>query len=335
MSEQLYPWLEQSYRSIISSLNSGRLPHALLIEGGAGLGKLGLAKLLAGRLLCERSEPEVVLPCGTCKQCLLFDANSHLDFRLVEPEDAGKAIKVDHVRALVDFVMQSSSQGGYKVAIIAPAEAMNINSANAILKTLEEPTPNTMIILVTHEPGRIMPTIRSRCQSVVIPKPSASDSMAWLAATSSNSQAQLETMLAMANGSPLLALSYIEESADELLQAALEQLAAVLKRQQTVSEIAEIWSDEHAATRLTWLCLWAQDLVMRAMFGQGRYPLPESAEKMFDYVVEKSERQQLFDLVTVSTEQRALFMGVSNPNKTLLFEFILSQWLALIMKKRA
>ena len=164
------PWHRDITEGIASLDQQKQLPHAIMLSGGKGLGAGQLAEDLAALILCMR--PVDHRACGECKACHLFAAGSHNDFVRLCPEEEGKLIKVDAVREMVEFITESSMRGGHKVAIINPVESMNINGANALLKTLEEPTPRTLIILVTHQPGAILATIRSRCQAIPVAVPS-------------------------------------------------------------------------------------------------------------------------------------------------------------------
>jgi DNA polymerase-3 subunit delta' len=201
------PWHEDAWASLNSSIDSGRLPHAVLISGDQGIGKLRLATALAQRLIC--SAEMVKYACGTCKTCNLFSAGSHPDITYLEPEEKGKAIKIDPVRKLCESLSKTAQQGGWKVAIIAPAEAMNINAANALLKNLEEPQSKTLLILVSHRPSRLSATIRSRCQKLSMPTPEADIALRWLTDVT-NDRSAAEQVLPLAGGRPLLALDYLQ-----------------------------------------------------------------------------------------------------------------------------
>lgn len=204
-----------------------RLPHALLLHGPRGVGKLQLAERFAQFLLCEGrgSAPE---PCGRCDACRWMLAGNHPDLRILEPEaiarnpvlqdegddaeKAGKAkrkpsieIRIEQVRALDDFVHVGSHRGERRVAIIHPAEDMNFPTANALLKNLEEPPPGAVFLLVSHRPARLLPTIRSRCVQVPVPLPEASAAARWLDAQGVQ---DASTWLAFAGGAPLRALNY-------------------------------------------------------------------------------------------------------------------------------
>ncbi|MGH8703846.1 MAG: DNA polymerase III subunit delta', partial [Burkholderiales bacterium] len=163
----------------------GRLPHALLLHGAAGIGKLELAERFAQLLLCEK-RGQGRRPCGACDGCRWFLGGNHPDARYVEPEALARhapveeegdevrskaakpstEIKIEQVRALADFVNLGSHRGGRRVSIIHPAEDMNAHAANALLKNLEEPPAGAVFVLVSHRPARLLPTIRSRCVPV-------------------------------------------------------------------------------------------------------------------------------------------------------------------------
>lgn len=113
-----------------------------------------MAERLMARLLCQ--QPQGLDACGGCKACMLLKAGSHPDNFVLEPEEADKPIKVDQVRELVAFVVQTAQLGGRKVVLIEPVEAMNVNASNALLKSLEEPSGDTVLLLVTHQPSRLL-----------------------------------------------------------------------------------------------------------------------------------------------------------------------------------
>lgn len=160
----IYPWQQQQWRTIVARFHKKQMPHALLFTGLQGLGKLHFAKCLAEFLLCGNANDST---CGECHACQLLRANTHPDLLLIQPEEVGKAIKVEQIRQLVGSMAQTSQQGKYKIVIIEPADAMNIAAANALLKTLEEPSGKVMLMLVTHHPTLLPATVRSRCQNII------------------------------------------------------------------------------------------------------------------------------------------------------------------------
>lgn len=215
----LYPWHDDAWAALHGL--RGRLPHAILIKGMQGIGKLQLAILYAQSLLCQ-APTSTGVPCNQCDACHWFDQGTHPDFRLIQPDsmsssdeegekDSAKKpsreIGVDQIRSLTSFANLSSHQGGYKVILIAPAESMNVNSANALLKTLEEPTDNLLFILVSHKPQQLLATILSRCISLVVAPPNRDMGLAWLEQQGVESP---ESSLAQAGYAPLLALNSVD-----------------------------------------------------------------------------------------------------------------------------
>ena len=188
-----------------------RRHHALLITGPAGIGKATLALNYAQALLCETPRPDG-LACGTCAGCTYVAARSHPDMRVLEPFDVdedGEAkptpfIAIDKVRELGEMMHLSTHRRGARVGAILPAERMNAAAANALLKTLEEPPPGATLILTSSQPGRLLPTVVSRCIRIAAPRPSASQGTAWLKSRGVDDAAEA---LAEAGGAPLAALA--------------------------------------------------------------------------------------------------------------------------------
>ncbi len=219
---------------------SERLPHALLLHGPQGVGKLQLAERFAQLLLCEAAERNVS-PCGRCDGCRWFAAGNHPDVRFVEPEAIARQgagdeeaegeerqkrkpsaeIRIEQIRALADFLYIGSHRGRLRVAIVHPADAMNPHSASALLKSLEEPPAAAVFLLVTHRPSHLLPTVRSRCVAVPVPLPAAAAARVWLEAQGVQDPAR---WLAFAAGAPLRAFEY----ASGELGAQVERLLAAL-----------------------------------------------------------------------------------------------------------
>ena len=219
-----------------------RLPHALLLHGVPGVGKLSLAEEFARLLVCEKRQRKDQ-PCGNCDGCRWFLSGSHPDVRFLEPETLARnvvgteegeepkskaakpsnQIKIEQARALGDFVHVVAHRGGLRVAIIHPAEDMNAATANSLLKNLEEPPAGAIFLLVSHRPARLLPTIRSRCVSVPVPVPEANAAAAWLGAQGVRNA---ERWLAFAGGAPLRALEYATGERGEAIELALRAIAA-------------------------------------------------------------------------------------------------------------
>ncbi len=218
-----------------------QLPHALLISGQRGLGKFELARRFAESLLCEQPTPSAT-PCGQCSACGWLAQGNHPDFRLLQPEalvDAedtsteknnkkkpSQQITIDQVRALDDFLHVGTHRHGLRVILINPAEAMNRSTANSLLKSLEEPIASTLFILVTSESERLLPTIRSRCQSIRVPQPEKRLAEAWVQQSGVPDAAR---WLALAGGSPELAVALGGSDEGRLLEAMVTALSCGVK----------------------------------------------------------------------------------------------------------
>lgn len=274
--KELYPWQVEVWQQLVNLRQ--RLPHALLLRGAAGIGKSDLALMFAQAMLCSDNQ-ENGMPCGSCPSCHLFSQDSHPDFRLLQPEllsaaddekEAGKKlsreITVDQVRALPDFINLSTHMGGYRVVVITPAESLNSNSANALLKTLEEPTSHVLFILVSHNPQHLLPTILSRCLALTIPTPSQEMAISWL---DQQGVANPSMKLAAAGFSPLLALRSEDEEKNESNQVLLE----ALKKAGKLDAIALADQLQRSAPSLVTHLLqqWCYDLSSFLLTRQVRY----------------------------------------------------------------
>jgi len=254
----LYPWQQAIWQRLHAAHKAGRLPHALLFTGAEGLGKSLFATAFAQSLLCEALD-ESGQPCGKCRGCHLCQVGNHPDYKRIEPEEAGKAIKIDVIRAYVDKGVLTTQSEGYKVVVIEPADAMNNSAANSLLKTLEEPVPWTVIILVSNRPGRLPATIRSRCQRVTFPIPPRKEASEWLVSQIEDGDPNL--YLAMGGGAPLLAKSLAEP---ELLQERaqmVDEFHATLNGKQNPVAIAERWDKLELPRVLNWMSSWLIDML--------------------------------------------------------------------------
>ena len=267
----LYPWLEPYQASLAAVFEQGRFPHALLLTGQPGMGKAALADGLASMLLCEHPS-ENHIPCGTCPGCIQFGAGTHADYFHVHPEvdektgKESKAIKVDQIRELAEKLSLSSHRGGYKVAVLNPAEAMNINAANSLLKTLEEPSDNTVLVLVCTHAAHLPATIRSRCQQVRIAAPDRETAREWLAGELPGQDPEI--YLQLANGAPLAALVQAQEGSVEARRERFEALVGILDGRATPLAVAQAWSKDEDLQGIRWLRDWLMDLLRIHMTGQ-------------------------------------------------------------------
>ena len=263
-----------------------RLPHAILLQGRMGIGKLDFAVGLSKSLLCDQPLTDHHA-CGGCNSCNWYTQGNHPDLRILEPEEtasqggeddtAGKpakksqVISVDQVRDLADFLGLSSHRAGLRIVLLHPAEALNAASANALLKMLEEPPPDVLFLLVTHNAQRLLPTIRSRCNKIDMPFPERRLAECWL---SEQGVPQAEERLAYAGGAPLLALK-----AEEGAEKRLAELHRELHRGARMDPFAAaaLCIKEGITYTVEALQKWTHDLLSARLTGEIRYHALQSA----------------------------------------------------------
>ncbi len=333
--QSLPDWLTSHWRHVAKLRKADRLPHGLLVSGPAGVGKHIFANKLAQLLLCNT--PDADRPCGGCKACRLYVAQTHADLRVLQPEEGGKVIKVDAVRALSDFLNQSATIGKDKVAIIHPAEALNINASNALLKTLEEPSAHSTLILVTNSTGDLLPTIRSRCQRIDVKQPAQELALAWLSKQGSDEFVDsnaLESVLALAGGAPMKAKAYLDAKVVDELVTMQAQLASMMRQELAIAELSGSWADDSLGERLVWLLHWVEQLIRESLATDRLWLEQQPAKKMFRYLVENNQVESFYSLRQVHLKALAQYRSGANPNASLLCESLLGNWLNLMKKKR-
>lgn len=255
------PWQTELLDGLIARFRAGSLPHALLFTGHTGYGKWQLAEALLHGLLCQ-SPAENGTACGTCQSCGLLAAGSHPDVMWLEPEEEGKAIPVDRVRAIGEFLALKGQYGGRQIVLINPAEAMNRHAANSLLKTLEEPTEDALLILLSSQPSLLLPTIRSRCQQVIFPRPDEQVSTAWLQERlGGGAAATVSDLLTLSNGAPLAALALHESGGLAMRQDLAKQWAGVAAGRADPLSCAKQWSELGLPKATEWLGSWVMDLI--------------------------------------------------------------------------
>lgn len=255
----IYPWLEPVWQQIAQHWQ--QQPQAWLLYGHPGIGKREFAEYLAQALLCE-SPLANHQPCGTCTSCHLFSQHSHPDFLMVAPEEADSdggerklaQIKVETIRNVLDFAHLSAHRGGKRVALIYPAESMNTQAANALLKILEEPPAGMVFILVSHQKDRLLPTIKSRCRQVVLTMPTPAEALAFAQQLHGEKTADL---LAFHGGAPLFSDN------DSHTQLRNELIPLLVKpRLIAMLDYAAAFDKQKLAlaTFLDWLAKWLLDM---------------------------------------------------------------------------
>lgn len=317
-----YPWQQPDWQQLCAQIAANKLPHALMLAGPKGIGKRHLAEALAHLVLCQT--PIEGTPCGKCRACQLNHSRTHPDFLWLEPEEGSKSIKVDQVRQLTESLSKTSQQGGYKVVVLEPAEAMNNNAANALLKSLEEPAANTLLVLVSHTPSGVLATIRSRCQLRLFSMPRAEQVLHWLTPLMSGSNIKAQDVLQAARGAPLTALALLQGDALEHYAQLQANLVRLSLSQVSAIELAQQWHTDDVAAILEWFLGWlhslarsrvgAEELQMQGLPAELRVRLTQVSLVLLHRYIEK-----------LLTMKKQLLSG-ANPNKQLLLEELFLDW---------
>lgn len=252
-----YPWLQAYWDQLTRYLQQDRLPSALMLVGEEGIGLSSLAQSFAQRTICL-SPTEDNTACGECESCLLFNAGNYPDFYHLVPEEGKDSIKVDAIRALSKSLALSSQFTKPRVVIIDPADAMLHQAANSLLKTLEEPSDNTCLVLIAHRLSSLPVTIRSRCQLVTVKEIELAQAQSWL-----NDLACKETdqYLRLANGAPLLAYDLWKKNTLAVETAIFNDFLALLNGRLDPLLFAEKCLSLKDVPVLKWIMSWLNDAI--------------------------------------------------------------------------
>ena len=268
----IMPWHVEHWSRLQARRERDAMPHALLLCGPSGLGKRDFMRRFAKGLLCTQARDGDA--CGQCRSCLLFAAGTHPDFAtlsfgLRKDGVQRSEIVVDQVRELSARLAMASQFGGWQIICIDPADAMNTAAANALLKTLEEPSPQTLLLLVADAPWRLPQTIRSRCQRIEFHLPPRAEALDWL---QQNGVKDAAVALDAAGGNPGLARAWVDEGALARRVEVRKDLGALAAGRGEAMEVVRRWLDNEPEQRL-WFAAQAVADEVKARAGAGTGPL--------------------------------------------------------------
>jgi DNA polymerase III subunit delta' len=321
------PWHNALWQQIQSRVMQNRLPHALLFCGPQGMGKALFAQRLAESLLCQQPQPDGQA-CGHCKTCRLLLANTHSDLLKIEPVEAGKRISVDQIRQLIQFSTLTANYDRYQIIIINPAEAMNRNAANSLLKLLEEPPSDTVIMLVSHQSQALLATIRSRCQRIDFSRPDPIVTQGWLR-SQLPAKINIPLLLNLSNQAPLAVLALAQTDGMTKRQALFESLTQLPTGKEDPIRIAESWNQLEAVQVLEWMLLWTMDMIRYAITEQRHAIVNKDYQQTLQRLAKQFNPHQLFELLDLQTEAYRLVMGSTNVKPQGLLESIAITWVKL------
>ena len=336
--KELYPWQDEVWKRLLGLRT--RLPNSLLLKGSQGIGKLDLALDFAKAMLCK-APLSSGLSCEDCSSCHWFSLESHPDFRYIQPDSmtasgdaaekeggkkASREISIDQIRALSSFINLSAHSGGYRIVLIHPAEAMNNNSANALLKSLEEPTDKLLFILVSHKPQQLLPTILSRSLSIAVPNPTLEQSASWLRL---QGIADPQTVLALAGFAPLSALHWATEGAESGERKAMLEAVKQPDRLDALA-LAEQLQRTSPILLIHFLQQWCYDLSSYKLAGTIRYH-PEQ----LDFIAKLALNIPVHSLLRYVKDLQLAKKEALHPlNPKLLFESLLLSYQQISLSRK-
>jgi DNA polymerase-3 subunit delta' len=251
LSRRLLPWLPPKLAQLETARHTGTLGHAWLISGPAGVGKINFALVMAARLLGDDArhgelDPATALAAMAARH---EPMDRHPDLHWLYPLEDKETISIDQVREVIETFALTPHRGGAKVILIEPAEALTTAAANALLKTLEEPTPQGYLLLVSHQPGRLPATIRSRCQHLALRPPDADTVAKWLAAA----PAAIADAQRWVGAAPLRLAAALSDDNGHIFKKLETDLIDISEDKTDPQSVAQAWAKGDTELALNWL----------------------------------------------------------------------------------
>lgn len=301
---ELFPWQQDAWQHVVDRVEQQRLPHAILLSGVAGLGKNQFATKIVESLLCLAVNAQFHA-CGICHSCQLMQAGNHPDHLTIRSEEVGKSIKIEQIRALKDKQSLTPSIAQWKTVIIESADVMTNGAANSLLKLLEEPQNNTILLLTTNAVHRLPITIRSRCQQLQVLAPDYQTTLQWLKSQSISTTAeQLQNLSSFTLDAPLKIVRALESNEWQEYQQIQNDFDQLLKQQVNPVQLAMQW----------------QQLDLVKVMQQLLSTIKNRLKQHYSGYAELCKAQQYWQIVDCIVETIKLVSSSNNYNKTLLIE---------------
>lgn len=311
MTQATPSWFAKPAAEINAALAAERLAHGILIHEDPGAGGLELARWIAQRVNCSETSRA---PCGECQSCRWIALGQHPDVTPLSPEGESAQILIQAVRDLSADLALSAHGKGYKVAIVVPAEAMNVFAANALLKTLEEPPPRTMVLLVSSQPSRLLATLRSRCSKLRLPGPPREEAARFLAAA--RGSGPWEEALAATGAGPFALLDADPTTLAELRADTLRTLRELGSGNLQPPAVADKWARGELGARLACVESWVTERILEST------PIRDATHLSGSGLAPNICR--LFELSDALRDMRKL--SLTSLNKTMAVEALLWRW---------
>lgn len=322
-NKEIYSWQKKQWKQLLAAKEAHRLPHALLFSGLPGMGKKIFADNFTRALFCAQPPTSGYFCDNSCHPCRLISGRVHSNVYWVEPEKEGHAIKVDQIREANEFIYQSALAGNYQVMIIHPAHQMNSNAANALLKTLEEPAPGSIIILISEQSERLPPTILSRCQRVIFNSPNQDETLLWLKSELGEQIEDHMLLLNLANGAPLAARDLAK---NDLMLVRREILNSFCVKQFDPIKTAADLQKLDVLQFLDFMLVWMMDLIKIHLCASSDAVVNTDYITQLNELISKHELKKMVALMDYIQEQRSLICSGINLNKQLLMEDVLIRY---------
>ncbi len=319
----IYPWQQSTWDKYTNARSQNHLPHALLLSGDKGIGKLHLAKAMVKSLLCTSTNNQSISSkntlkyqaCNVCQSCKTYESGANPDYLHIELAEGKQQITIDQIRELSEFLTLTTSFSGYRVILLHPVERMNRNAANSLLKSLEEPSNKTILLLTTANLSQIIPTIKSRCQLLMLPMPNQEQSLAWLKKHKPDHSNPL-IALDIANGKPLKAIE-IDDGIIKNREDLSNDILSILEKKKSITEVAKHWEKFDLSTMLDWQIRWLQSYIKNL----------ESPSKTHESIKEKLSIKHQWSLHQALMDQKQLVHTSVNP--LIFIENMLISWIQI------